>query len=187
VARFRLIAVFAIVLAGAAPARAQQVFNGAFTGFIGLATGGDIRTAGITPGMSLAVFEQDGIGAEVDLAHTRSFDTELFAESGITSFMVNVFGSRMVHQRFQPYGLAGVGVMRVRACVVTCGATFSRTDWAFDAGGGLMVQFNDLWGVRGDVRYFRYFQRHTDVPLTDNGFFDMWRTSVGVTFFWPIR
>jgi hypothetical protein len=47
--------------------------------------------------------------------------------------------------------------------------------------------FDDATGVRGDVRYFRYLQRHDDLPLRDNGFFDYWRTSIGVTFAWPIR
>ena len=91
------------------------------------------------------------------------------------------------HPLVRPYGAAGVGLLRVRASIVGEQTVVNRTDWGLDAGGGVVVMFNDAVGLRGDVRYFRYFQRHDDLPLINDGFFDFWRTSVGVTWTWPIR
>jgi hypothetical protein len=178
----------ALVLAAASSARAQTSIarNGMVTGQIGGIQGGDVRGRGVTPSMSLAILEINGLGAELDIGHARSFDSERFAESGVTTVAVNVIGM-WPHPMYKPYALGGVGVMRVRASVFEGVEVASRTDLAFDAGGGFLVLFNDTVGVRADLRYFRYFQRFSDVPLLDNGFFDYWRTSVGVTLSWGIR
>ncbi len=186
VARSRLVLAVA-VLSYAAVADAQPaIYTGSITAHVGAAHGGDVRDRAWTPGASMAVVDDNGLGAELDIAHTRGFDKEFFAESAVTSFMLNVIGM-YPHTAIQPFVIAGVGVMRTRAVVVAGEAPTSRTDVAFNAGGGLQYMFNELIGVRGDVRYFRYFQRHNDLPLLDNGFFDLWRSSIGVTFAWPIR
>jgi hypothetical protein len=44
-----------------------------------------------------------------------------------------------------------------------------------------------VFGIRGDVRYFRLFDRPEGLVLRDTGFFDYWRISIGATFSWPIR
>jgi hypothetical protein len=163
-------------------------FTGFATLFVGGAHGGDVRGTGWTPGISVAVLDASGFGAEVDLSHVRSFDNERFAESGITTLTFNAVGMwPRPEALLRPYVLGGLGLLRVRACVPECQPVVSRTDWAMDAGGGAYVVLNEVVGVRGDIRYFRYLQRHADVPLTDNGFFDFWRTSVGVVVSWPIR
>jgi len=186
VARSRLVLAVA-VLSYAAVAEAQpSTFTGSITAHIGAAHGGDVRDRAWTPGASMTVIDDTGVGAELDVAHTRDFDKALFAESGVTSFMLNFIGM-YPHPEFQPFVNAGVGIMRTRAAVFEGQAPTSRTDLAFNAGGGVQYMFNELLGVRGDVRYFRYFQRHNDLPLLDNGFFDFWRSSVGITVAWPIR
>jgi opacity protein-like surface antigen len=175
------------VLSCAAAAEAQpSTFTGSITAHIGAAHRGDVRGKAWTPGASMAVIDSNGIGAELDVAHTRDFDEVLFAESAVTSLMLNVIGM-YPHPSIQPFVNAGAGVMRTRAAVFQGQTPTSRTDVAFSVGGGLQFMFNELIGVRGDMRYFRYFQRHTDLPMLDNGFFDFWRSSVGVTLAWPIR
>ena len=87
----------------------------------------------------------------------------------------------------RPFVVAGAGLLRVRTSLAFGEPVTSRTDWGFNGGGGVQWMITDAVGVRGDVRYFRYFQRHDDLPLLDNGFFDYWRTSVGLTFSWPIK
>jgi hypothetical protein len=173
----------------AAQAQTSNVgYTGFATAFIGASMGGDIADAGWTPGASVVIIDANGIGAEVDVSHVRKFDESRFLESGITTLTGNVIG--VWHEStsiVRPYLLGGVGLLRARACVANCALAVSRTDWAFDAGGGAYVVFNEFIGARADVRYFRYFQRHTDLPLTDNGFFDFWRTSIGLTVSWPIR
>lgn len=167
---------------------AASTFTGFATGFIGQARGGDVADPGWTLGGSVAVVESGGLGVELDVAHVREFNTARFVESGITSLMINATGVWTdADALVRPYAVGGVGLLRARACVDDCRVTVSRTDVGFDAGAGVFVLFNELIGVRADVRYFRYLQRHRDLPLTDNGFFDFWRASIGATVSWPIR
>ena len=171
----------------AAPVGAQPaLYVGMFTPHIGASAGGDIRERGVTPGVSLAVLDNNGIGAEVDLGHSRRVDADRFTGSAITSLMVNFQGMWM-RLPVRPFVVVGAGLLRVRAETPEGIVFASRTDLGFNAGAGALYSFSDFVGVRGDVRYFRYFQRHDDLPLLDNGFFDFWRTSVGVTLSWSIQ
>jgi hypothetical protein len=177
----------------AAEAQSQaQASGGTFTGFatgsIGLARGGDVADPGWTPGGSIAIYDPSGWGAELDLSYVREFDKARFLESSVTSLMLNVTGIfRDEVALVRPYALGGVGLLRVRACAAGCLTAVSSTDVGFDAGGGVFVLFNEAFGARGDVRYFRSLQKDVDLPLTDNGFFDFWRISIGATISWPIR
>jgi hypothetical protein len=163
-------------------------FTGFATLFVGGAHGGDVNGIGWTPGVSVAIIETSGFGAELDLSHVREFNSDRFAESGITTLMFNAVVMWPNPEAFlRPYALAGAGLLRARACVPDCQLVVSRTDWAMDAGGGVYAVINEIVGLRGDIRYLRYLQRHPDLPLTDSGFFDFWRTSVGVVVSWPIR
>jgi opacity protein-like surface antigen len=171
----------------AAVAGAQSpIYTGLLTGHIGGSAGGDARSTAVTPGASVAVIDASGLGAEVDLGHAREFDDERFSESGITTLMVNVVGM-LPHARWRPFVVAGVGLMRVRASLAEGQTVASKTDWGMNAGGGLHYSLSETVGIRGDVRYFRYVQRHDELPLTDSGFFDVWRTSVGLTLQWTQR
>jgi opacity protein-like surface antigen len=163
-------------------------FTGFATAFIGLARGGDVADASWTPGASIAVLDDSGLGAEVDLSHVRDFNKTRFADSSITSLMINAIGLWAdPPARVRPYVVGGVGLLRARACFPECQQTASRTNAGFDAGGGVFVIFDELIGIRGDVRYFRYLQRPEDFALTEQGFFDFWRTTIGATIRWPIR
>lgn len=164
-------------------AQLSNQYTGLLTVSIGASAGGDVRSAAVTPSVSLAILDPSGIGAELDLGHARRFDSR-FSESGITSLMFNVTGGRTIFARFEPYFLAGVGLLRVRAC---CVVSVSRTDFAFNAGGGLLWKMSEVWGVRGDVRYLGLFEQHADLALTNTGSFDLWRSSMGVTLMWPVR
>jgi opacity protein-like surface antigen len=186
VVRLRLALTIGCVLVAAAASAQPSYYTGMLTAHVGAASGSDVQGRSLTPGASMAVIDEGGVGAELDLGHTLDIDDTLFSESAITSFTVNVVGmwrTAMV----RPFVVAGLGVLRVRAEVADVGPVSSRTDWAFDAGGGVIYMINEAIGVRGEARYFRYLQRHDDLPLRDNGFFDYWRTSIGVTYAWPIR
>jgi Outer membrane protein beta-barrel domain len=166
-----------------------QGANSGYAGFasasIGGARGGDVNDGGWTPGASVAIIEASGLGAEVDLSHVFNFNGDQYLESGVTTLTINFTG--VVNHDIgmvRPYATGGVGVLRLRVCGPACR---TRTDWGFDVGGGAFVMFHESWGVRGDVRYFRYFDRLLDSPLVDAGYFDFWRISAGATFEWPIR
>jgi hypothetical protein len=190
VVRRRLIAVLVcFVLPAAAEAQiAKTGFTGFVTGFIGPSLGGDIDDAGWTPGAAIAIVDPNGLGVEIDVSHVRTFNAPRFVESGITTLTVNVAGVWTDETAFiRPYVSGGGGLLRARACVSDCRSAVSRTEVGVDVGGGAYVLINELVGVRGDVRYFRFLERHPDLPLTSSGFFDFWRLSVGATFSWPIR
>ncbi len=163
-----------------------SLYTGMITGHVGVASGGDVRDKGLTLSASISVIEASGLGAEIDLGHTRQFDDSSFAESGVTTLMVNAVGMSP-NEVVRPFVGGGVGLLRTRAALLDGQTVVNRTDWGFNLGGGVLYMINEAVGIRGDVRYFRYFQRHDDLPLVDSGFFDFWRTSVGISYAWPIR
>ena len=185
VVRSRIVLIVMGVLC-AAVAHAQTPMTGMLSGHIGVVHGGDTEKVGVAPAASVTVLESSGWGAEVELGHARRFAGDVFEESGITTLMVNALYMRP-HPVVRPFGTAGVGLLRVRASIIDEQSVVNRTDWGFNGGGGVLVMLNDAVGVRADLRYFRYFQSHDDLPLTNNGFFDFWRTSIGATWSWPIR
>jgi hypothetical protein len=151
---------------------------------VATAAGGDLGSNRLTASVALAVFEPDGWGAEVDLGQTRSGDGGPFLSGGLTSFTINV-ARAVMRGRVRPFVAAGGGLLRVPLCGAGCGAPGSRTDWVLDAAGGVTMGLSDRIGVRGEVRYFRFLGSHPDLPGT-TGAFDFWRTSVGVSFGWPL-
>ncbi len=172
-----------------AQAAGAQVANSSYAGFatvfIGGARGGDVHDGGWTPGASVAIIEASGLGAEVDLSHVFDFNGDQFVDSGVTTLTLN-FTAVVNHDTamVRPYVTGGVGVLRLRVCGPACR---TQTDWGMDVGGGAFVMLREWGGVRGDVRYFRNFDRLLDVPLLDVGYFDFWRISAGAVFQWPIR
>jgi hypothetical protein len=178
----------AVCVAAAANRAAAQtpMFTGMLTGHIGAARGGDVREATTTGGLSMAVIETTGLGAEIDIARAGNFDRDFFVDSSVASFMLN-FIAVYPDDVVRPFVVAGVGALRLRAAVVPGQTAAGSTEAAWNGGAGVTFQINDLFGVRGDVRYFRLFDRPTDLVLRDAGFFDYWRTSIGATFSWPIR
>jgi opacity protein-like surface antigen len=176
-----------VVVCASASAQAQSFnFTGLVTGHVGVTGTNDVRDRSATPGASMAVLDDNGFGVELDVAHLSDFDETLFAESGITSAMLNVI-VMSPDQIFRPFVVGGVGVMRVSGTVFEGLPSIGRTEGGWTAGGGLLFMVNEMLGVRGDARYFRHFSRHDDVPLAGDGVLDFWRMSAGVTLAWPIR
>ena len=166
---------------------AKKGFTGFATGFIGSSVGGDIEDAGWTPGASIAIVDANGFGVELDVSHVGTFNAPPFLESGITTFTVNLAGIWADETALvRPYIALGAGVLRARACVAACELAESRTEAGLDIGAGAYVLVNELFGVRGDVRYFRFLEGHPDLLLRNDGF-DFWRVSIGATFSWPLR
>jgi opacity protein-like surface antigen len=188
VAGFRLsILVTMLVAASASAADAQPaLFTGLLTAHVGAARSGDVGSPTTTGGASMAVVDANGLGAEIDIGHTGAFDKDFFADSSATSFMVN-FIALYPHEAIRPFVDVGVGIVRLRTSILPGQEPVGNSEAGWNAGGGLFVAIGELFAVRGDVRYFRLFDRPADLVLRDDGFFDYWRTSVGVTFTWPIR
>ena len=188
--RRRLLAILvlgcAAIPAARADAQTKVAYTGYFTPFLGLTAGDDAEDPGFTAGASLAVTDAEGWGAEVDFGHATTLGDDRFRDSGLTSGMVNLF-YLWPHVGIQPFGIAGAGVMRVSGALSLNGDRGSRTDWAWMGGGGVHIPLNEVFAIRGDVRYMRFFESHPDVPVPGGGAFGTWRFAAGLTLNWPLE
>jgi len=152
--------VAALFLFGAArPGHAQ----GFISPFIGYNFGGDAGCPSITNcddkradyGVSVGALGSL-VGFEAELGYTKNFFGETSNE---TSNVMTVMGNFMLAPKLgpvQPYGLAGLGL--IRTSVEGVGTSSDQNQFGWDLGGGLMVFFGGHVGIRGDVRYFHAFQ-----------------------------
>src|SRR3712207_203015 len=101
---------------GSGVAAAQVLYTGMLTAHVGAARAGDVRDAVTTAGGSMAVIDRNGVGAEIDVAHTGRFDENFFAESSVTSLMVN-FLAVYPDDRLRPFVTIGAGLLRLRTAV----------------------------------------------------------------------
>lgn len=167
---------------GFAQSRNMGSFRGLFTAHIGAATGDDVSEAKLTPGLSVAVQEQTGWGAELDFGHTSD------AVSGaqildLTTYMVNASWVKPDGQ-IRPFGIAGAGIMQINGCDFPCNSSATTYDFGINVGGGVFALLNDVVGVRGDARYFFASADHPDLRRPDN--FGFWRITIGATLMWTI-
>jgi hypothetical protein len=173
----------ALLVLIAVDARAQiGSFRGFLTGHVGAIAGGDISSARATLGASVAVHEDTGWGAEIDLGHTSD------ALSGrqildVTSYMVNAIWVRPAGQ-IRPFGMGGAGVLQVNGCDSPCNVPARTYDFGVNIGGGAFVMLSDVAGLRADARYVFSSADHPDLHRPDN--FNYWRISIGATFSWAI-
>ncbi|MEW6322601.1 MAG: outer membrane beta-barrel protein [Acidobacteriota bacterium] len=174
------------LVAGAAEARAQgPEYAGLLSPYVGLASGGDARGQGLAGGLSVAVVDRSGWGAEADIAHLGGLDSDRFTEVGATSFMLSAVWAAS-EGRWRPFGVGGAGLIRTRACAGGCASSVTHVDAGFNAGGGLHLAINEALLVRAEVRYLRALRAHADLGLRDGGRLDAWRTVIGVTWTWPM-
>jgi hypothetical protein len=178
-------AVVLSIAAGTSEARAQQA-AGYFTGFLtahgGAVTGGDLSAARGSLGLSVAVQEDSGWGAEIDFGHASD------ATAGpqivdVTSYVVNAIWQRPTGF-IRPFGLAGAGILQVNGCDASCTRTARTYDFGLNAGAGAFAMLNDVAALRADVRYFFTSADHPDLARPAN--FNYWRVTVGATFVWAL-
>ena len=177
--------VAALVCGSAIDARAQMSmgsFSGYLTGHLGAIAGGEVDEERLALGVSVAVHEGNGWGAELDLGHTSD------ATSGrqyldVTSYTVNGAWTRPAGL-VRPFGLAGVGIVQVNGCDFPCNRPARTYDFGLTTGGGVFIMPHDAFGLRADVRYFFTSADHFDLNRPDN--FNFWRVSFGATFSWAI-
>ena len=185
-----LIAALALVLAPAA-ARADWLFTPNIGSTFGGAADGREH---ITYGASIGWMGAGIIGLEGDFQFTPEFfesnddDVDFFGSSNVVTAMGNVIvGIPIGGQKgggFRPFGIAGIGLIQQNTDAE--GAfEIDTNEFGFNVGGGVMGFFNDVVGLRGDLRYVRSFQDTNDNLVTIGiGDFDYWRANVGVVFRW---
>ena len=176
-----------ILLLGTAAIDADaQVGAGSFTGFLtghaGAVNGGDLSEARATLGVSVAVHEETGWGAEIDFGHTSDVLSGIQILD-VTSYMVNAAWVRP-KGLLRPFGLGGVGLLQVNGCDAPCNIAARTFDFGLSAGGGTYLALNDVAALRADLRYFWSSANHPDLNRPDN--FNYWRFSFGASFMWAI-
>ncbi len=85
-------------------------------------------------------------------------------------------------RHFYPYATAGLGILRQQARDRAGLVDITRNDPAWNIGAGARWMFNDLFGVRGEARYFRDLRQPFDsstTPVTNLSPLAFWRVSVG--------
>jgi opacity protein-like surface antigen len=124
------------------------------------------------------------VGAEFEFGYIDQF---LGKTPSASTKVMTFMGNFMLAPRFgpvQPYGLAGLGLIRTSVESVL-DTNEGQNDFGWDIGGGLMVFFGDNIGVRGDLRYIKAFDALEILGLpieTGETKLDFGRVSGGVVF-----
>ena len=196
--RKRLITTIATLALAIAPSIARA--DGYFAPFIGANFGGDVglplsettlERNRMTYGFGVGGMMGGVFGIEFDLGYTHHFYSisgDVAAQGNLlTAMPALVIGIPIGGQSgggVRPYFVAGAGLMRRDVDFDTLDS-LSENDWGYTLGGGLMVFFNDRFGLRGDVRYLRNFKADvfdfTDIEF-ERGTFNFGRASIGALF-----
>jgi opacity protein-like surface antigen len=127
------------------------------------------------------------IGGELDFGFAPNF----FGES-VNNHVLNVMGNLIVGvpvggtsgPGIRPYVTGGLGLIRTSIDSGVSGVdAFTTNDFGFNLGAGAMGFFNDHFGLRGDVRYYRTLNEDSgndELIDLDLGAFDFWRASIGI-------
>jgi opacity protein-like surface antigen len=124
------------------------------------------------------------VGFEVEWLNEPDF----FGDSGEASEVMTLMGNFMLAPRIsivQPYGLAGIGLMRTTLeGLLTEEESDNQIGW--NVGGGLMVFVHPNIAIKGDVRYYHSFEAldilGIDLDLEEQNELDFGRAAFGVVF-----
>jgi opacity protein-like surface antigen len=172
---------------GAWPANAQ----GFISPFVGFDFGGDsgcptlsgCEDKNVNFGASFGSLGRV-FGIEGEFAYIPDFFGET---AGVSSSVLSFMGNVMLAPRVgavQPYGLAGLGLLKTRVELSTAGLLETNNNhFGWNVGGGLIVFPGEHVGIKGDVRYFHAFQdlEILGIPIADAKL-DYGRASVGLVF-----
>ncbi len=103
------------------------------------------------------------VGFESEFAYTKDF---FGATPGQSTKVITWMQNFMLAPRIgpvQPYGAAGVGLIRTSVEDAGSSETTNANQFGWNLGGGLIVFFSSHVGVRGDIRYFHSFQHLPDL------------------------
>jgi hypothetical protein len=182
--RIVMVALVAIVVT-ASDARAQMTFGtfkGLLTGHVGAIAGGDVSGERLAAGVSVAVHENTGWGAEIDFGH--SSDATVGSQIlDVTTYTVNAAWLKP-EGLIRPTFVIGAGAFQVNGCGASCTLPSRTYDFGVSVGGGAFVVLNEVAALRADARYFFSSADHPDLGRPDGLAF--WRVSIGATFIWAI-
>lgn len=181
--RYLTASALALVLFTATPARADWLL----TPYLGLTFGGDAPDQKLNYGLSAAFLGSGVFGFEFDASLTPDFfdsNTSAIEDSNVSTVMGSLMLAAPSGSPIRPYVAAGAGIIRTKATSVGNVFDLDENSFGVNIGGGVIGQFSDRVGLRGDVRYFRTLQDSdagSNVDL-DLGGFNFWRGTLGITF-----
>ena len=191
--KFVMLGALAVMLATPRAAAADWLL----TPNLGVVFGGDASgREHLSYGASIGWMGAGVLGWEADFAYTPEFfqgdddDVELFSDSNVTTFMVNLIVGAPVGGTsgggFRPYFSGGFGLMQSSVTDAESFLKVDNSEFGINLGAGAMGFVSDHVGIRGDIRYFRQLSdpdedNEFDIGLGD---FDYWRATVGLTFRW---
>jgi len=156
------------------------------TPYLGVTFGGDTPKQQVNYGLSAAFLGNGILGLELDAAVTPNFfEADDVEDSNVSTFMANLMvAAPSSTPGIRPYASGGVGIIRSKATSVGNFFDLSENSFGVNVGAGVIGQFTDRVGLRGDLRYFRSIQDSEggdDIDI-DFGGFNFWRGTLGVTF-----
>jgi hypothetical protein len=182
--RLRHVAVLisvACVLASV-PARAEVIL----TPFGGKAFSGSLDTSRTTYGGAIGFLGGGVFGFEGEFSYVKDFFGALEVPESVSSNKVqSLSGNLMVAVpagSVRLYGSGGLSLLRPALTSRTGFIVVDEDKIGFNVGGGLLIFFSELVGLRGDIRYFRTFGDLQSGDLVTLGALDYWRGTAGLTF-----
>jgi hypothetical protein len=139
-------------------------------------------------GVSAGAMGAGILGGEVDFGYSPNFfgSESVFGNNNVISLMGNVIIGIPIGGThgpgFRPYLTTGVGLIRTDVDGLVTGTSAGDNDFGWNAGAGVMGYFNDHFGLKGELRYFRNVTDNSspnDLNL-DFGGFHYWRAAVGL-------
>ena len=119
-------------------------------------------------------------GFEEEIGYSKNlFKGSAAGDSTVTTLMTNVMVGRRVGYA-RPYGVGGVGLMKIKAALAPSSATTVRSnDLGWNVGGGLMVSYDHI-GVRADVRVYSSLNELEGGLSGRNGRVNFARAAIGL-------
>jgi Outer membrane protein beta-barrel domain len=175
-----LVLLTSLVLASAAPARAE----GFISGFGGATFGGDTDKSRAVFGGSLGWLGGGVLGLEVLFDYSPHFfgDETVVGENNLTTLMGNIIIGAPI-DRSRIYASGGAGLMKSHVRDVDEFFDVHHNDWGINVGGGVIGYVSHNVGVRADIRFFRDMADHqpgAGIDL-DLGKFNYWAGTAGIT------
>ena len=169
-----LIALTLGLLEGAAQPASAQVFLSPIVGYnfggdSGCPTVTGCKDKNLNVGVALGNYGRL-FGIEEEFSYAKDFfgDAPSY-QSSVVTLMTSLLLSPDVG-RIKPYGLVGIGLMKSNVEFGSVSSLNTKLNMvAWTAGGGLVGQFSDRFGVRADVRLFKAIKDFEIFGVTAEG------------------
>lgn len=151
--------VFSLVLTRDATAQGfiSPSFGYNFSGDSGCVTATDCEDHNWNIGVSVGALG-GFVGFEAELVYENEFLGETSLES---AEVLTLMGNFMLAPKIsivQPYGLAGIGLIKTTFEDTVLGTEESENQIGWTIGGGLIVYVNPHIGLKGDIRHYHSFE-----------------------------